>query len=280
MRRRAPALCALLALPLAAAFSGYVEVPGPPFVSPAASLGFPSSAARAEAVAAAAAAAFGPTPSDVVVDCALLNLGLGGPSNQYSDGYVSFARPVSPELAGALAALQPGSALPLQLSDLDGLLVRVLLQLATQLGFTLQFIVVAPPASLVPPSSNNTDSALMYALRAHNATCTLWPSPLTPTRRLYMRQSVPVLNFAYQVITKRPEYASPSTLRQVFNWCAPAPPALPAPRCPRAAPVRALTPGAQDAAVHAGRVVPAGAEHLHGGDRHAALRAAQRLRGL
>jgi hypothetical protein len=71
--------------------------------------------------------------------------------------------------------------------------VRVLLQIQTTVGFTLKFSVVTPPRNLIPPVTQSTDNFLAYAFSAMNQTCSLWPSPATATRRLYFRQTVPVI---------------------------------------------------------------------------------------
>ena len=211
-------LCALLLSPRPAA-SSYSPVAGPNLTS-AAPLGLPGSSARAAAVAAFTSAAFGPVASNVTVSCALLNLGQGW-NNDLWDGYAGFVHPMSPGLAAALETLQPASLLPLQTSDVDGLLVKVLLQLQAVIGFSLQLAVVTPPLALLPPNNNSTDQMLMYALKAFNQTCTLYPSSTSPSRLLYMRQSVPILSFGYQTVTTRPVFPVPSTLDRVFFWTKP-----------------------------------------------------------
>ena len=218
--RPAAALGALLLLsgaPQSAAL--YSPVAGPNLTS-AASLGLPGSSARAAAVTAFTAQAFGPTPANVTLSCALLNLGQAW-DNAVWDGYAGFVHPVNPALAAALGGVQPGSLLPLQPGDVDGLLVQVLLQLQAAIGFKLLLNLVTPPVGLLPPYNNSTDPMLIYALLAFNQTCMLFPASTSPTRLLYMRQSVSVLSFGYQAVTTRPVYPVPSTLSRVFFWTKP-----------------------------------------------------------
>jgi hypothetical protein len=160
----------------------------------AAALGFPSTAARTAAVAAATSAAFGPTPANVVIKCALINM-YNAYDNAFLDGFSGVATPVSAQLLAQLKALQPGSLLRVQSSDLDGVLVRVLQQLQSTIGFTLEWSVVTPPLSLLPPVSTSTDVFNAYAFGVMNQTCSLWPSPASPTRRLYFRQTIPVFTY-------------------------------------------------------------------------------------
>jgi hypothetical protein len=190
-------LSLLLLLVPRALGAAYTPVAGPPYVSPSASLGFPSAATRAAAPGVAAAAAFGATPAAVTVTCALPNFGVA-PGNAYVDGYVGFVPPLHPDLSAALAALPPGAMLPLADDDLDGFLVAVLQELSDTLGFTLRFSFFTPPASLLPPLSNATDPVLIYAFAALNQTCVLWPAPSSPSRRIYMRQTIPLTTFGYQ----------------------------------------------------------------------------------
>ena len=54
-----------------------------------------------------------------------------------TQAYGGLAQPVSAPLAVALSTLQPGSLLPLQPSDVDGFLVRIITSLASSLNFSV-----------------------------------------------------------------------------------------------------------------------------------------------
>jgi hypothetical protein len=54
-----------------------------------------------------------------------------------------------------------------------------------------------------------------------NQTCSLWPSPASPARRLYSRQTIPVITYGYTVVTTRPQYILPTELQRIFFWTAP-----------------------------------------------------------
>ena len=129
-------------------------------------------------------------------------------------------------LADAVATLPHGSVTRVGLTDLDGLLVRTLLELQATVGFGLEFVVAKPPLSLIPPpvgTGSGTDAFLQWAFHPHgvNASCVLWPSPASPTRRLYFRQTVPLMSFGYSVVTTRPRFNLPTALDRVFMWTKP-----------------------------------------------------------
>ena len=109
------------------------------------------------------AAAF-PSAGNMTLKCALINI-FNAPGNAYTDGFSGFARPLPPQLVTALAALKPGSIMPLQRSDVDGFLVRVLMELETVIGFNIEFSVVTPSTNLLPPLTKATDGFLAYAFQ-------------------------------------------------------------------------------------------------------------------
>jgi hypothetical protein len=100
----------------------------------------------------------------MTIKCALINI-FNVPGNAYTDGFSGFARPISPQLTAALAELKPGTIMPLQRTDVDGFLVRVLLELETVIGFDVEFSVVTPSTNLLPPLTKATDGFLAYAFQ-------------------------------------------------------------------------------------------------------------------
>lgn len=109
--------------------------------------------------------------------------------------------------------------MPVQEADLDGFLVHMLQQLATVIGFRIEWSVVTPPTNLLQAAS--TDGFTAYAFAEMNQTCSLWPSPASSERRLYFRQTVPLLSYNFQVITTRPQYDVPTKLQRIFYWAQP-----------------------------------------------------------
>ena len=51
--------------------------------------------------------------------------------------------------------------------------------------------------------------------------CALNPSTLTPNRQLFMRQSIALYNYGWQVVTTRPVYTLPTTVSRMFTWTQP-----------------------------------------------------------
>jgi hypothetical protein len=210
-------IAAALASPASAALYTPVATPAN---ATAASVGWPSGSARATAVANAISAPFAPNPGAHVFTCALIDIGVSQ-AGQLRDPFAGYSFPMGTVLADAVAELPYGSWLRVASTDLDGLLVRVLLELQATIGFTLEFIVAKPPLPLVPQPASGTDAFIQWAFHTLNASCVLWPSPASPTRRLYFRQTVPLLTFGYSVVTTRPQYELPTAADRVFLWTKP-----------------------------------------------------------
>ena len=138
-------------------------------------------------------------------------------SFRITQAYGGLAQPVSAPLAVALSALQPGSLLPLQPSDVDGFLVRIITSLASSLNFSVVCVrllcerapsqrsedklfrwsmVTPPPELLHPPASS--ELLMLYAFRAWNQTCSLSQLSTTPARALYFNQTTPIMSYGFQ----------------------------------------------------------------------------------
>ena len=216
-------LCAALPSASAAAAALYTPTLTPSNMSTTAAIGWPSSSARTAAVAAAITSSFGANPSSTVFTCALIDIGVSQ-AGQLRDPFAGYAFPMGSVLADTVANLPFGSVTRIALTDLDGLLVRTLLELQATVGFGLEFMVAKPPLTLIPApagSGSGTDAFVQWAFHTLNASCVLWPSPASPTRRLYFRQTVPLMTFGYSVVTTRPKYSLPSALDRVFMWTKP-----------------------------------------------------------
>ncbi len=198
----------------------YVPVAGPSSLNSSAAVGWPSTSTRTAAVQAAIVTPFGPNPADTVFRCALIDIGVST-GGQLRDPFGGYTFPMNTLLASALAALPYGSHMAVASTDLDGLLVRVMLELQAQVGFTLEWVVAKPPRSLLPPLTYSTDAFNAWAFQAANASCVLWPSPASPARRLYFRQTTPLITFGYSVVTTRAQYTLPTTVERVFLWTRP-----------------------------------------------------------
>jgi len=210
-------MCASASAPL------YTPTLTPSHMNTTAAIGWPSSSARTAAVAAAITSSFGVNPSSTVFTCALIDIGVSQ-AGQLRDPFAGYAFPMGSVLADTVASLPYGSVTRVGLTDLDGLLVRTLLELQATVGFGLEFVVAKPPLTLIPApagSGSGTDAFVQWAFHTLNASCVLWPSPASPTRRLYFRQTVPLMTFGNSVVTTRPKYKLPSALDRVFMWTKP-----------------------------------------------------------
>ena len=216
-------LCAALPCASAAAAALYTPTLTPSNLNTTAAIGWPSSSARTAAVAAAITSSFGANPSSTVFTCALIDIGVSQ-AGQLRDPFAGYAFPMGSVLADSVSALPYGSVTRIGLTDLDGLLVRTLLELQATVGFGLEFVVAKPPLSLIPAPvgpGSGTDAFVQWAFHTLNVSCVLWPSPASPTRRLYFRQTVPLMTFGYSIVTTRPKYNLPSALERVFMWTKP-----------------------------------------------------------
>ena len=216
-------LCAALPCASASAAALYTPTLTPSYMNTTSAIGWPSSSARTAAVAAAITSSFGVNPSSTVFTCALIDIGVSQ-AGQLRDPFAGYAFPMGSVLSETVASLPYGSVTRVGLTDLDGLLVRTLLELQATVGFGLEFVVAKPPLTLIPApagSGSGTDAFVQWAFHALNVSCVLWPSPASPTRRLYFRQTVPLMTFGYSVVTTRPKYNLPSALDRVFMWTKP-----------------------------------------------------------
>ena len=139
---------------------------------------------------------------------------------------------MSVALTAAVSTTTPGSALPLQPTDVDGFMVRLMLELQSTLGFSLNFTLVTLPSSLLPVTPEQADfdrcgrlhassrtqtpraelrrrpsrvvrSWVQYAFTAMNQTCVMTPLPANAFRRLYARQTVRIFSYGFQARSQR-----------------------------------------------------------------------------
>lgn len=219
--RLIPLRAALVAVAVVAPASAALYTPTLTAANVSASaVGWPSSGARTAAVEAAIAAPFAPNPASHVFRCALIDIGVST-DGQLRDPFGGYAIPMGSTLAAAVENLPYGSWLDVASTDLDGLLVRVLLELQASIGFSLEFMVAKPPMTLLPPLGSGSDAFIQWAFHSLNASCVLWPAPASPTRRLYFRQTVPLMTFGYSVVTTRPQFVLPTAADRVFLWTKP-----------------------------------------------------------